>query len=96
MSQELNGGLRAMISNLIVLSTLFLGALFTALTIIRPEFRARIEQPKYAFLRQLSMYEKSTGVGRQGGESEIATESKSENKSESGSDSKTKPAVRTQ
>ncbi|MBL4572589.1 MAG: hypothetical protein JKY86_05885 [Gammaproteobacteria bacterium] len=75
-----------MISNLIVLSTLFLGALFTALTIIRPEFRARIEQPKYAFLQQLSMYEKSIG---QGGESEIGTESESESESE------TKPAVRT-
>ena len=94
MSQELGGGLRSMISNLIVFSTLFLGALFTVLTIIRPEFRARIEQPKHAFLQQLSMYEKSIGVGRQGGESEIGTERKSKNKSES--DSQTKPAVRTQ
>jgi hypothetical protein len=59
-----------MISNLIVFSTLFLGALFTGLYIIRPGFRARVEQPKYAFLKQLSMYEKSTGAERQDGEGE--------------------------
>lgn len=58
-----------MISNLIVFSTLFLGVLFTVLYIIRPEFRARIEQPKYAFLQQLSMYDKSTGAEQQGVES---------------------------
>ena len=58
-----------MISNLIVFSTLFLGVLFTVLYIIRPEFRARIEQPKYAFIKQLSLYEKSTGAKQQGVES---------------------------
>jgi len=58
-----------MISNLIVFSTLFLGVLFTVLYIIRPEFRARIEQPKYAFIKQLSLYERSTGAEQQGVES---------------------------
>lgn len=51
-----------MISNLIVFSTLFLGVLFTVLYVIRPEFRARIEQPKYAFLQQLSMYDKGNSA----------------------------------
>ena len=55
-----------MISNLIVFSTLFLGVLFTVLYIVRPEFRARVEQPKYAFLQQLSMYDKGNLVERQG------------------------------
>ena len=82
-----------MISNLIVFSTLFLGVLFTVLYIVRPEFRARVEQPKYAFLEQLSIYDKSTGVGQHGGESEIPVGKSSENKSES--DSKTKSAART-
>ncbi len=59
-----------MISNLIVFSTLFLGVLFTVLYMIRPEFRARIEQPKYAFLEQLSMYHKETSVAPQGVDSE--------------------------
>ena len=59
-----------MISNLIVFSTLFLGVLFTVLYIIRPEFRARIEQPKHAFLHQLSVYDKGTSAGRQGVENE--------------------------
>lgn len=59
-----------MISNLIVFSTLFLGALFTVLYIVLPEFRARIEQPKYVFLRQLSMYDKSTASERRTGEGE--------------------------
>lgn len=51
-----------MISNLIVFSTLFLAVLFTVLYVIRPQFRARIEQPKYAFLQQLSMYDKGTSA----------------------------------
>lgn len=77
-----------MISNLIVFSTLFLGVLFTVLTIIRPEFRARVEQPKFAFLEQLSMYDRSVGAEQHGGESENTSEQNSEN------DSKTKSAVR--
>ncbi len=68
-----------MISNLIVFSTLFLGVLFTVLYIIRPEFRARIEQPKYAFLQQLSMYDKDTAV------EQSAIESKSESRSDNDS-----------
>jgi len=55
-----------MISNLIVFSTLFLGVLFTILYVVRPEFRARIEQPKYAFLQQLSMYDKSGSIKSKG------------------------------
>jgi len=74
-----------MISNLIVFSTLFLGALFTVLYIIRPGFRARVEQPKYAFLQQLSMYDKSTGAEQHGGETESRTGKNSEDKSENNS-----------
>ena len=65
-----------MISNLIVLSTLFLGVLFTVLYIIRPEFRVGVERPKYAFLQQLSMYDKSTGAAQRGVESESESERK--------------------
>lgn len=54
-----------MISSLIVFATLFLGVLFTVLYIIRPEFRARIEQPKYAFLQQLSMYDEGMSIGNE-------------------------------
>jgi len=50
-----------MISNLIVFSSLFLGILFTLLYLLRPGFRARVERPKYAFLQQLSMYDKGAG-----------------------------------
>jgi len=76
-----------MISNLIVFSTLFLGVLFTLLYVIRPEFRARIEQPKYVFIKQLSMYDKSTGAEQQ----VVASENNSSDCNES--DSK-KSAVR--
>lgn len=79
-----------MISNLIVFSTLFLGVLFTVLYIIRPEFRARIEQPKHAFLQQLSMYDKGTSVVHQGVEAHSAAEVSNEN------DSKRKSVVREQ
>ena len=72
-----------MISNLIVFSTLFLGVLFTVLYIIRPEFRARIEQPKYAFLQQLSMYDKDTAIEQSVGES--TSKSKSESRSDNDS-----------
>lgn len=51
-----------MISNLIVFSTLILGALFTLLYMLSPQFRARVEQPKYTFLEQLSMYDKKAGA----------------------------------
>lgn len=54
-----------MISNLIVFCSLLLGVLFTVLYLIRPTFRARIEQPKYAFLRQLAMYDKTVSRERQ-------------------------------
>jgi len=70
-----------MISNLIVFSTLFLGVLFTVLYIIRPEFRARIEQPKYAFLQQLSMYDKGTSAVHQGVEAQSPAEESNENDS---------------
>lgn len=89
-----------MISNLIVFSTLFFGVLFTAAYIFRSEFRARIEQPKHAFLQQLSMYDKSTGAEQHGGESESLIGKNSENNSENNSkdcnenDSNTKPVVR--
>jgi len=78
-----------MISQLIVFSTLFLGLLFTVLYIIRPRFRARVEQPKYAFLQQLSMYDKSVGLQHHDAESEKGVEKSSEN------DSKTESVVRT-
>jgi hypothetical protein len=70
-----------MISNLIVFSTLFLGVLFTVLYVIRPEFRARIEQPKYAFLQQLSMYDKQTAAEYRGMEGESPAEESSVNDS---------------
>jgi len=79
-----------MISNLIVFSTLFLGVLFTLLYIIRPEFRARVEQPKYAFLQQLSMYDKSTSAERHGVESENCTENKSEDNGKDGNENDSK------
>lgn len=78
-----------MISNLIVFSTLFLGLLFTVLYVVRPEFRARIEQPKTTFLQQLSMYDKSTGVEQYEAEQYVA-----ENEEGMKTNSKTKPAVR--
>lgn len=68
-----------MISNLIVFSTLFLGVLFTVLYIIRPEFRARIEQPKFAFLQQLSMYDKSAADEQHDGASEGCSENDRKN-----------------
>ncbi len=51
-----------MISNLIVFSSLFLAGLFTLLYLLKPGLRERVEQPKYAFLRQLSMYDMQTGA----------------------------------
>ena len=57
-----------MISNLIVFSTLILGALFTLLYLLRPQFRARVEQPKYAFLEQLSMYDRAVGAEQESGQ----------------------------
>lgn len=79
-----------MISNLIVFSTLFLGALFTVLYIVRPEFRTRIEQPKYAFLKQLSMYDKSTAAERRTAEDESLIGETSENISSTNSVARSK------
>lgn len=67
-----------MISKLIVFSTLFLAVLFTALYIIRPKFRTRVEQPKYAFLQQLSMYDKSISAEQHGDDNEYEGESHTE------------------
>jgi len=52
-----------MISNLIVFSSLLMAGWFTLQYLLKPQLRKRVEQPKYAFLRQLSMYDMQTGVG---------------------------------
>ena len=51
-----------MISNLIVFSSLVMAGWFTLQYLLRPGLRERVEQPKYAFLRQLSMYDRQAGA----------------------------------
>jgi hypothetical protein len=51
-----------MISNIIVYSTVFLALVFTALYLLRPGLRKKVEQPRYTFLQQLSMYDKQNAV----------------------------------
>jgi len=58
-----------MISNLVVFSSLLLAAWFTLQYIFKPGLRERVEQPKYAFLEQLSRYDRQMGfVERYSGE----------------------------
>jgi hypothetical protein len=45
-----------MIATFIVLSSLLLAALFTAAWLFKPDFRRRIEDPKFAFQQQLERY----------------------------------------
>lgn len=52
-----------MISNLIVFSSLLMAGWFTLQYLLKPGLRERVEQPKFAFLRQLSMYDMQTGAG---------------------------------
>ncbi len=48
-----------MISTVIVASSLVMAVLFTAVYLLNPTMRARIEAPKFVFLRQLAEYDQS-------------------------------------
>jgi hypothetical protein len=45
-----------MIATFIVLSSLLLAAIFIVAWLLKPDFRRRIEAPKYAFQQQLDRY----------------------------------------
>ncbi|MEZ5492802.1 MAG: hypothetical protein R3F50_21180 [Gammaproteobacteria bacterium] len=47
-----------MISSVIVLLTLLMAAVFVLVYVLRPGWRARIEQPKYGFQQQLQHYDR--------------------------------------
>jgi hypothetical protein len=48
-----------MISTVIVVSSLLMATLFTAAYLLSPAMRARVEAPKFVFLRQLAEYDQS-------------------------------------
>lgn len=48
-----------MISTVIVVSSLFMAALFTGAYLLNPAMRARVEAPKFVFLQQLAEYDQS-------------------------------------
>jgi len=46
-----------MIATFIVVTALLLAVLFVAAWLFRPEFRRRVEDPKYSFQRQVERYD---------------------------------------
>lgn len=50
-----------MISTLILLCSLLLAVGFVLVYVLRPGWRARIEQPKYQFQEQLQQFERRSG-----------------------------------
>ena len=54
-----------MIATFIVVSSLLLAALFIAAWLLKPEFRRRIEDPKYRFQQQLERYNEECQTTRE-------------------------------
>ncbi|MDA0927981.1 MAG: hypothetical protein O2861_07865 [Proteobacteria bacterium] len=48
-----------MISTVIVVSSLLMATLFTAAYLLSPAMRAKVEAPKFVFLKQLAEYDQS-------------------------------------